>query len=127
MSKTFQEEQGACGVVTHDEAERIAQAYIDHCFGNKENPACRVTHSIPADPRRDTALRLHAYIAQQRRAEAELDAIRAQTAGALHVNHGAACKACDGRGGSNGPFGDWFTCGTCKGKGTSDELGTVRI
>lgn len=41
-------------------------------------PGKRATHSIPADVRRDTDIRLHAYIEQQRQAESERDALKAE-------------------------------------------------
>lgn len=58
--------------VTHGEAERIAQAYIDHAFRNDQRDVfvgMRIRHSIPADEERDTDIRLHAYIQQQKEAE----------------------------------------------------------
>lgn len=54
------------GHVSHDEAELLAMAYIDKAFNNPENPGRRVRHSIPANPREDSDLRLMAYIRQQR-------------------------------------------------------------
>lgn len=57
--------------VSHEEAERIALAYIDKAFNNPEKPDRRVRHSIPANPREDTDLRLMAYIKQQRETEAD--------------------------------------------------------
>jgi hypothetical protein len=43
-----------CGPVTHEEASKIAQAYIDHTFRNDERPdfqGMKPRHSIPASPR----------------------------------------------------------------------------
>ena len=55
--------------VSHDEADQIAQRFIDYFFGNKaETP--RV--SIPARPDYDDDLRLTAYIEQQRSAARSL-------------------------------------------------------
>jgi hypothetical protein len=58
------------GTVTHEEAEQLALAYIDKAFNNPEKPGRRVRHSIPANPREDSDLRLMAYIRQRRAAEA---------------------------------------------------------
>ena len=70
---TYEEELERCGEITHDEAHELALSYIDHAFGNdkrpgyyEERPGRRVTHSIPANPRRDTDLRLCSYIRQQK-------------------------------------------------------------
>jgi hypothetical protein len=60
------DEATEAGPISHDEAESIALAYIDHAFGNPEKPGRRVKHCIPADPRSDTDIRLMAYIKQQR-------------------------------------------------------------
>lgn len=57
-------------VISHEEAEQIALAYIDKAFNNPEKPERRLRHSIPANPREDTDLRLMAYIKQQRTREA---------------------------------------------------------
>lgn len=35
------------GPISHDEAEQIAMAYIDHSFGNPEKPGRRIQHRIP--------------------------------------------------------------------------------
>jgi hypothetical protein len=68
----WQKELDECGLVSHKEAKNIAQAYIDVAFKNPEKPGRRVTHSIPACPRRDTDIRLMAYIGQQEERDAEL-------------------------------------------------------
>jgi hypothetical protein len=60
------------GEMTHDEAEQIALAYIDKAFNNPEKLGRRIRHSIPANPREDTDLRLMAYIEQQRGSQAAL-------------------------------------------------------
>jgi hypothetical protein len=58
------------GGVSHDEARRIAQKFIDNFFNSpgKDRPRA----SIPADPTRDDDLRLCAYIARQQAVEAAL-------------------------------------------------------
>ena len=61
------------GVISHDEANNIAMGYIDHCFGNPEKIERRVAHSIPANERRDSDLRLTEYIRQQREKSDKLD------------------------------------------------------
>lgn len=72
------EDSRRAGPVSHDEARRIAQGYIDKAFGNKEDPKTRITHSIPADYRRDSDLRLHAYIDQQEEREEGAKAAKAE-------------------------------------------------
>lgn len=54
------------GIVTHDEAAQLALTLIDKAFGNPEKPGRRWQASIPADPRRDTDIRMMAYIWQQK-------------------------------------------------------------
>jgi len=52
-----------CGPVSHEEASKIAQRFIDAAFNNhgRERPH----FEIPANPKRDDDLRLSAYIEQQ--------------------------------------------------------------
>jgi hypothetical protein len=57
-----------CGPVSHEEAREIAMRYINQSFRNEGKP--RPLHSIPANPRTDSDLRLCAYIEQQRLKEA---------------------------------------------------------
>jgi len=52
------------GIVSHDEARKIAQKFIDAFFNNPGKDRLRAT--IPADPQRDDDIRLCAYIAQQK-------------------------------------------------------------
>lgn len=89
MSKGFSEQ---CGPISHDEANNIAMGYIDHCFGNKEKPERRITHSIPANPRRDSDLRLTAYIDQQRERDERL--IRAMAVVDHLLKHHAETSVC---------------------------------
>lgn len=59
------------GPISHDEATELALAYIDKAFNNPPHPSGRrVLHSIPANPRTDSDLRLMAYIRQQRAKDA---------------------------------------------------------
>lgn len=50
--------------ITHDEAAKLALTFINHFFNNpgRDKPQA----SIPADPSRDTDIRLMAYIRQQK-------------------------------------------------------------
>jgi hypothetical protein len=72
------EKKPETGEVSHDEAEQIALAYVDHAFGNPEKPGRRIRHCIPANPREDTDIRLMAYIKQQRQQAASLAAADAK-------------------------------------------------
>ncbi len=56
--------------ISHDEARTIAQMYIDAAFGNRGKP--RPLHSIPANARTDSDIRLMDYIAQQEAKDAPL-------------------------------------------------------
>lgn len=93
MSKNSAEH---CGAVSHDEALNIAMGYIDRCFGNPEKPERRITHSIPANHRRDSDLRLTAYIEQQRQAASELARAMAVVNEAIeYAADGGPCLFCE--------------------------------
>ena len=67
----------ACGTVSNDEARAILSRFVNSHF---KNPGEHARASIPADPKRDDDLRLAAYIAQRREADAEITRLRARVA-----------------------------------------------
>lgn len=71
------ETNALCGQVSHDEARAILSRFVNSHF---KNPGEHARASIPADPKRDDDLRLAAYIAQRRVADAELTNLRARVA-----------------------------------------------
>lgn len=126
MSKWSSEE---CGPVSHDEADKIAQRFVDGAFRNhgKEGPH----FEIPANPKRDDDLRLSAYIEQQRQRDSEIAALRAELEAAkarLPVEL-PKCPACGGSGSICESGGDsskgtgWLSMQGCKDCNGSGRVG----
>lgn len=74
------EDIAEAGVITCDEAEQIAARYNNSHWYKTRGEGERARYSIPADPKRDDDIRLRAFIAQARAAQARIAELEATIA-----------------------------------------------